>query len=387
MWGDWSSFLVRLKVRREAWIGFSLVLSSIALSFVVAELAVRTLGNDPKRWQWRNFLTNPAVTEGRWRTLQHDPLLGYVPRPGYSGRHNAAHVLMTFDEHGLRVHDRDRPKPAPQMPPILLVGDSYAMGEEVNDDETVAAHLQEMLQRRVLNGGVLGYGMDQIVLRTEALVRQFQPRSVVVSFIADNVRRSQMRMLWGLEKPWFDVVDNGLVLRGVPVPPPALEPLDPVRGVLGYSFLIDVIMRRLELEDWWLKGQPERAEEAHEEGDTVSCLLMERLQRLAKDHGAHLLLVAQYTPHAWRRQSTEDFEVGVVEPVLACARAAGLSTLDTREAVEAAVRKEGLDRYYVSRHMTADGNRLTAELIAEALSGATPSPPAPGSGPTSSTSR
>jgi hypothetical protein len=387
MWGYWSSFLGRLKARREAWIGLSLILSSIAVSFVAAELAVRTLGNDAKRWQWRNFLANPAVTEGRSRMLLHDPLLSYVPRPGYSGTHNDARVLLTFDEHGLRVHHRDRPVPVKQMPPVLLVGDSYAMGEEVDDDETVAAHLQEMLQRRVLNGAVLGYGLDQIVLRAEALVRQFQPDTVVVSFIADDVRRSQMRMLWGVEKPWFDVVDGALVLRGVPVPPAALKPLDPVRAVLGYSFLIDVIMRRLELDDWWLEGQPVRAEEAHEAGDKVSCLLMERLQRLARDHGVHVLLVAQYTPDAWRRQSTEDFEVGIIEPVLACARAAGLRPLDTRDAVEAAVRKAGLKRYYVSRHMTDDGNRLTADLIAGALSSATSSLPAPASESTSPRSR
>jgi hypothetical protein len=178
-----------------------------------------------------------------------------------------------------------------------------------------------------------------------------------------------MRMLWGLEKPYFDVVDGRLVLRGVPVPPAAMDPLDPVRGVLGFSFLIDVIMRRLELDDWWLKGQSVRAEEAHEKGDIVSCLLMERLQRLAKDHGVQVLLVAQYSPHAWLRQSTLKFEVGIIEPLLACARHAGLRTLDTRNAVEAAVREGGIDRYYADRHMTDDGNRLTAELIAEALSG------------------
>ena len=47
----------------------------------------------------------------------------------------------------------------------------------------------------------------------------------------------------------------------------------------------------------------------------------------------------------------------------------GDRTLDTRGAVEAAVREGGIDRYYADRHMTDDGNRLTAELIAEALSG------------------
>lgn len=365
---------------RESWIGLGLVLFSIVSSLVVAELAVRALGTDSKRWEWRNFLTDPGVTEGRWRVLQPDPQLGYVPRPGYSGTDHGRKVLVTFDEHGLRAHRRAAPSPAGMSPPILVVGDSYAMGEEVHDDETVPAHLQEMLDHRVLNGGVLGYGLDQIVLRAEAMVERFRPGTLVVSFIADDVRRTRMRILWGLDKPYFDVVDGGLILRGVPVPPPveAMKPIDHVRAVLGYSFLADVVMRRLDLDDYWLSGQPEHAKEAHDDGEAVSCLLMDRLRQLGRDQGADVLLVAQYTPHAWVRESTLRFESGIVDEVLACAQASGLRTLDTRNAFETAISEAGVDHYYINRHMTSAGNRLTAELIADQFRGGAwllPSPP------------
>lgn len=357
--------------RREAWIASGLVLASIAFCLVTAELAVRALGSDPKRWELRNFLTEPAVTDGRWRMLQPDPQLGYVPRPGYSGTDHGGKVLVTFDEHGLRTHRRDRPPPGQSTPPILVVGDSYAMGEEVDDDETLPAHLEGMLDHRVLNGGVLGYGIDQIVLRAEALVPAFRPKILLVSFIADDVRRAQMRILWGSDKPYFDIVDGGLVLRGVPVPPPsdAMEPLDAVRAVLGHSFLVDVVMRRVGMDDYWLRGQPSHAVAAHGQAAAVACLLMPRLRQLEQDHGAEVFLVAQYTPGAWLRESTLRFEANIIGELLACARAYGLDTLDTREAVQTAVREGGIDRYYISRHMTGFGNRLTAELIAGQLSG------------------
>ena len=349
---------------REAWIGLGLVLFSIAFGLVVAELAVRTFSSDAMRWEWRNFLTD----QGRWRMVQPDPQLGYVPRPGYSSSDHGGgrNVLVTFDEHGLRSHRRNDPQPTNIAPPILVVGDSYAMGEEVHDDETFPAHLQKILDQRVLNGGVLGYGIDQMVLRAEALVQRFRPGIVVMSFIADDVRRVNWQMLWGINKPYFDIADGELVVRGVPVPPPidAMKPIDAVRAVLGYSFLADVSMRRLGLEDYWLRGYHEKA---HDNDEKVSCLLIDRLRQFGRTHGADVLLVAQYTPHAWLHESTLRFESDIIDKVLACADASGLHTLDTRQAFQTAVREGGVYNYYINRHMTDAGNRLTAELIANRL--------------------
>jgi hypothetical protein len=43
--------------------------------------------------------------------------------------------------------------------------------------------------RRVLNGGVTGYGFDQMVLRAEQLIAAHKPSVVIASFIADDKRQ------------------------------------------------------------------------------------------------------------------------------------------------------------------------------------------------------
>ena len=368
--GPAASTAVHRSRFREAWIRLGLTLASVVITFLGAELAVRTLGSDSRRWEFCNFVTYSSVTEGRWHTMRPDRLLGYVPNPGYSGTDHLGRALLTFDENGLRVHRRNEPPPANASPPVLVVGNSYAMGEEVADDETFPAHLEAILDRRVLNGGVLGYGIDQMVLRAEQLAASFRPDLLVVSFIAEDVRRVQKRILWGIDKPYFDVVDGALQLRNVPVPSPVatMKPLDPVRRLLGYSFLIDVVMRRVGLNAYWLRGQPAHFEQVHDEGERVACLLMDRLRQLGETHGMRVLVVAQYTPRAWwLRASTLRFETEITIDLLTCARTSGLETLDTRAAVEPAVRQRGVDRYYINRHMNDAGNRLTAELIARHL--------------------
>ena len=75
---------------------------------------------------------------------------------------------FSFDAEGFR---RSAAMPGGGTTPdgsvILAVGDSFTFGDEVKDDETWPAHLQQLLGRRVLNAGVSGYGFDQIVLRAE----------------------------------------------------------------------------------------------------------------------------------------------------------------------------------------------------------------------------
>ena len=98
------------------------------------------------------------------------------------------------------------------------MGDSFTFGEEVKDDETWPAHLQQLLGRRVLNAGVSGYGFDQIVLRAERIVPDIHPSAVVVGFIADDIVRTEMRRRWSAEKPYFDIQNGALVLRNVAGP-------------------------------------------------------------------------------------------------------------------------------------------------------------------------
>ncbi len=77
-------------------------------------------------------------------------------------------------------------------PMIMAFGDSFTEGYAAGNDETWPANLERMTGRRVLNAGVRGYGLDQIVLRAERVMPQLKPPTVVLAFIADDVVRTAL---------------------------------------------------------------------------------------------------------------------------------------------------------------------------------------------------
>jgi hypothetical protein len=252
---------------------------------------------------------------------------------------------------------------------VLAVGDSFVQGGEVEDNSSWPAHLQQSLDRRVHNGGgVGGYGFDQVVLRAEKLVPMLRPAIVLVGFIPDDIGRTELNKRNGVAKPYFRIVEGELKLFNRPVPPPdpADNRLDPVRRVLGYSFLIDFVMRRLGFLDYWYGGIA-TDHRAHSDGSRVSCLLMQRLAALKASSGARLVVIAQYPPETWTQSAFRASQVELAANLLRCARDAGLEAIDTFAGVEAAVSRDGHGPYYINGHMNSRGNALTASLIANHL--------------------
>jgi lysophospholipase L1-like esterase len=351
---------------RRLLVNLPVALLSAVLAFVAAEIGVRLLSRGGTLTELRNYVADQGLWIGRWRVMRPDADLGYVPRAGYSGDDQG--FRQSFGADGLRLHNQRRPPPTDFAAPILVVGDSFAMGAEVDDDSTWPAYLQTALDRRVLNAAVSGYGIDQAVLRAEALAPTYKPAILLVGMIADDVERARMRILWGLPKPYFELDGGTLALRNVPLAEPEREPrLDPLRRVLGYSYLMDVVMRRLGLMAHWRRGQPSHVEPAHDHGDKVACLLMDRLALLRARHQIKVVLVAQYSIQTWQAEHFRREEVAVVRALADCARARGIDTIDTYDAVAAAVRAHGVAGSYTGIHMNPAGNRLTAELIADRL--------------------
>ncbi len=294
----------------------------------------------------------------------YDALLGYVPTPNTSGRDNPWRTRVTITGDGVRSNG----EASPDGVPILAVGDSMTFGDEVDDDQTWPAHLERILGRPVLNGGVFGYGLDQMVLRAEQLLERFPAADLLLlSLIPEDVLRCEnaYRYAW---KPYFDVVEGRLALRNVPVPPPearrAGEPLW-ARWLHG-SHLADLVMRRVDSEGWLI---PERIR-VHRRGVTVSRLLVDRLLTLTEQHGMDLLLVLQWIP------SSSD---APARPVLAHARQRGVAVLELQPLHEREIEagRIRLGRLYRMRavegapprpgHMSGEGNREVARLIAEKL--------------------
>jgi hypothetical protein len=246
---------------------------------------------------------------------------------------------------------------------VLATGDSYVHGNEVGDAETWPAYLQTMLGRRVINGGVTGYGLDQTVLRTERLTAELRPVVVVVSFIADDLNRNERSRAWGLEKPYFSLSGGYLTLHNVPAPPSP----DPSAALsfweraFGWSVLVDTILTRLHWPETWpadsVRALPRGA------GERMACPLMQRLAALS----IPTLVVAQYEPADWGDDN--DLKAGhrrQTDTVIRCAAEAGLAVLDTFDILSLHGGQTGLPALFEREgHLTPEGNRLTAHAIGE----------------------
>jgi hypothetical protein len=338
----------------------ALVLGSVLFSLIVLELGCRIARGPEWLLKWPNL-----VLEDRQKTrrdvvgrLIHDSRLGFIGRPGYSSYDGMLH----YDERGLRA------TPAPEglalaRPPILVLGDSYAHGDEVTDRETWATRLQSLTGRVVVNAAMSGYGIDQMVLRAEVLVPEIKPSAIVLSFIADDVRRTAMKRVWGAEKPYFEWVDGKLALRNTPVPPPP-NPADTLsiwQRLFGRSVLLDTILRHQLWQYEWALDHVRVLSEAQSERQL--CPLMQWLAALRLP----TLVVAEYDPYLWMDADYAPVVQRITGLVLKCAEAAGLATLDLFPTVDAAVRSQGLRSVYVDAHPSPVGTAIAARRIADEL--------------------
>ena len=335
----------------------ALCMASIALTFLALEVATRFWYAPDKLFDWSNRIE--AHRRHDVGTDIYDPITGFGGSPAFTS---------TVPEPAQRTV---RAMPAPPAgtvaePPILTTGDSFTFGWEVSDADTWPAFLQGDLRWRTINGGVMGYGLDQIILRTELLVRQERPAATVVGFIADDILRGEMSRVWDVEKPYFELQGDQLVVRNSPPPAgDAANRLTFVQRLLGWSYVYDKIVTRLGGVETEPVGRRVRALPSGA-GEKLACPLMRRLAAL----DTPILVVALYEPRVWTgppREGAERRRVTAV--VLACARAAGLPTLDLYSALDANVRAHGIDSVFghATDHLDASGNRLAAQAIAIAL--------------------
>jgi hypothetical protein len=152
------------------------------------------------------------------------PLVRSDAQAGWSLEPNLRN-LTRVEKHGKYVistdaegHRLTRPlddSTARDQPAVLLVGDSFAQGQAVNDAETFAWVLAHEASLNVINLGVLGYGTDQELITLEAYLEAHRTLKVrdIVLFVFDNdfldVQISYHPAL-GRSKPRFHVRDGRL---------------------------------------------------------------------------------------------------------------------------------------------------------------------------------
>ena len=292
----------------------------------------------------------------------YHPRLGWVPTPG-AHPENVWRTTLEIAPDGTRSNGA----PPPPGVPILAVGDSFTFGDEVGDADTWPAQLEQVLAVPVRNGGVFGYGLDQIALRAEDLLARGKVAALLVSIVPNDVMRCEYayRYAW---KPWFTVRDGALALEGVPVPEPGhAPPEEPApRRWLRWSYLADLAYRHLDPDDWLLPDSVR----VHRRGVEIGALLVDRLDALARAYGVPWLLVLNWYPRA----SVEPAR-GIVER----ARALGVEVVELQPVVMAELdsgRARVSDLYSIHAkagqpidvgHMTRQGNEIVARAVAERL--------------------
>jgi lysophospholipase L1-like esterase len=130
---------------------------------------------------------------------------------------------LTINSKGLRDREYPYQKPPGTMR-ILVLGDSYAWGYGVADNQVFSEVLEAKFEQtgskiEVLNSGVSGWGTDQEYLFLVDEGIKYAPDLVVLAFfVLNDMDDNSHSMQYGLYKPVFLNLD--LELANVPVPKP-----------------------------------------------------------------------------------------------------------------------------------------------------------------------
>ena len=336
----------------------ALVAASVCVTLLGLELSLRVYNG--KLFNFESLLDDSASRAkriSRVARVQYDQTLGWTPTIGRSVSHWTANV----DSSGLRSNGRSISAPGR---PILAIGDSFTFGDEVADEETWVAALERRLNKRVLNAGVSAYGVDQAVLRAERLLDEYQPDIVILSFVSDDINRTEFDYFpygrgW---KPYFELVNGSLSLRNVPVPQtPRPVPFAVLRDAFGHSYFARFVLSRA-APRWW-RNIPS-VNGVHADGENVTIALVTRLDSIARSRGAHFVAVA-FASNALAKGNEQ--ENARLPGVTRRARASVRHVLDlSTETLQ--LHPDSLERRFLpGGHHTAPMNAWVAERISAFL--------------------
>ena len=162
----------------------------VASSLLILEIGLRVLDVRPL----------PIGMGALW---QYDDELGWAFRPGMEGwvtkPEDDVAVWVTINPHGWRDKEYTF-VPPPNTRRIVLLGDSFSAGIEVELQETFQEQLESKLNSRlgtpryeVVNTGVPGYGTAQELLVYREYGRLYQPDIVLLEwFVNDVVENSEL---------------------------------------------------------------------------------------------------------------------------------------------------------------------------------------------------
>ena len=161
--------------------------------------------------------------------IQHDADVGHRFVPSLRARlpnENGGYTVVT-NSSGFRS-DIEFEQAKRAKPRILMFGDSYTAGDNVCNADRYSDILSQNTNTEVYNYGVSGTGTDQNLLIARKFASDVEADLAVICVYIDSFHRIQVSYRPAIDrvtgkrvlvpKPWFELTENGLELRQVPVP-------------------------------------------------------------------------------------------------------------------------------------------------------------------------
>jgi len=156
----------------------------------------------------------------------------------------------------------------------------------------------------VLNFGVNGYGLDQMVINYEKFVNKYNPDLVIVQLYSFNAFRTLYTSMWLTQKPTFEWKNNQLLLKNHPVPRNRYKKVQTwlINHSYLYTFLLDQSLRISETVKIKVKNKIQSNRELH----TLTAELLKYLKKLTGQNNAELIV---FVNKDWLEEITSSSEV------------------------------------------------------------------------------
>src|SRR5215472_5289743 len=151
---------------------------------------------------------------------QFDAELGWVTIPNlYLENLFGPEISFRSNSQGFRNDEYFSPEIPRDKFRIVCSGDSFTMGFGVSNDQTFCQLLARMDHRiQAVNMGVVAYGIDQAYLLYRREDSKLNLNLHILAFINEDFNRMASTSFAGYKKPVLAVENNALTVKNVPVP-------------------------------------------------------------------------------------------------------------------------------------------------------------------------
>jgi len=348
-------------------INITLAIFSIAIALIMLEITCRLIYEQPKKVVGPK--TNWAIVPERVWTEYH-PTLGWYHQKSKKALliENEWSIEIHTNSNGMRgLREYSRDKPAGIMR-ILSLGDSFVFGWGVKDNETFSSYLEQSdPSLEVLNLGVPGYGLDQILLCFREIGRQFNPDLVFVSIFPEDFWRATRSFAdTGYAKPYFTLSGKNLLLHNVPTQQPFALKYNQFPDLIKSTQIEDFFERSI-LYHLLRKGiirvgkdlgwvDPDSTDEW-----VLGRELLKTLITDIKANGAQAILVI-VPPDRWFRGPGQD---SLKKSLLRFAEREQVPMIDLTPFFFESIQQSDITKYYIKDdgHWTAKGHQLAASIL------------------------